>query len=243
MRRYILAFFLALTSYSLDSIASAQTSGVASRGSSEPERMNPLGDEEVRHKIKTFSRCVYRREPEVVDLLLRYSDSFSIDYSGIGIEPADLNEELDLSECLVQTMRDSGSRFQLRISPQALRAHLAEEAYLANNDAPPVIEDGAPEIIPIRYVGPSSPQWTRAEAAFDDCIVYQAPQEAHNLLLTAPASESESVAVQRLMPALSGCLVLGEELGLTLQAVRNLAASGLWARSVLGPEIVAEAAE
>lgn len=198
-----------------------------------PREMETVGAEEVRRVVKYFGSCVYRREPEMADALLRNSDQTSIGYSRMGIAAEDLVDELDMSHCLGRAMDAFSLESQLRMSPTTLRSHLAEASYLANNDQAPDIGEDDPEVLPNRYFGPSASQHTRYRAAFSDCIAFHAPHESDRLLRTDPNSNEEAAAVQSLIPALSACLTEGRDIQLTIATIRGLVADGMWARTNL----------
>jgi hypothetical protein len=63
---------------------------------------------------------------------------------------------------------------------------------------------------------------------FGECVVRTAPQNARALLQTQQASDSESQAIQSLMPALGACLEKGAQLKLDRSALRGAIALGYY---------------
>ncbi len=78
-------------------------------------------------------------------------------------------------------------------------------------------------------------------ADFADCITFADVTGADALLRTGPATNDEGAAVRKLMPALSACVVAGQNLALTPSSIRSVVADGMWSRYHYGTKIVAAA--
>lgn len=197
-----------------------------------PEAVDP---KLARRMQKDIGRCVYSRHPELADRFLQSSDLNGADFHRLGVPAEDLRDDFSMGDCLGWAMTASQSEASLSIRFSGLRTLLAEEAYLDRHDGPLILPEGSEEFLSSRFFSaPLESEDSRMVSMFADCVIFNAAAEADKVLRTAPASDEESAAVRALVPALSGCLMEGQELELTAASVRAIVADGLWSRSHYG---------
>lgn len=212
-----------------------------SRIAKDPET---LGSGPARQIVKDMARCVHRRNPELAERFLKASDPRTVDYESLGFVAGEAPRILDMEKCKGETRLGYELRSMMRMSTPLFRMALAEESYLARNSRPITISEDSEEILSNRYfVLDADIEQKRALGAFADCTVFHAPAEADRLLRTTPGSQQEVAAAQALVPALSQCLVEGQEVALDVKGIREFAADGLWSRSVYQSQLVTEGAE
>ncbi len=121
-----------------------------------------------------------------------------------------------------------------------LRNLLAEELYLSGNSKSISIPQGGQESVARVYVTPNpSVAAALALADFADCITFADPADADALLRTGPATADERADVGGLMPALSACVVAGQNLTLTPGSIRFRGRGRcMWSRYHYGTKIV-----
>lgn len=206
-----------------------------SRISKDPEAVEPQA---ARLIEKDFATCVFSRNPELVTDFLAKTDPGSTGLPDLGFPNDEVVEAFGMVDCLGDANRASQSDSSMAINVRRMRSLVAEEAYLARHDSALVISDGGEEVLSNRVFSSSNnaevADDARVKAAIADCVIFNAPTHADALLRTAPASEAERQAVQALIPALSNCIVEGQEVTLTAVSIRAIVADGLWARSYYG---------
>ncbi len=205
---------------------------LGSRIAQKPETMDLDAARQMR---KHFARCIYERHAKLADRYLVSSDPTDVDFDMLGIGSDDLHDQFSLSECLTRAMTINQSKVLMRFDQRLLRPLLAEEAYLKQNkQALSLTTDAEIYLSGRRFVSASMDTRAKALGAFADCVIYQAPAVSDAMLRAKPASSDESKAVQALVPALSACIVEGQQVSLTADTIRSLVAEGLWARSHYG---------
>lgn len=209
---------------------------IGSRFLRDPDALDP---DIVRQMTKDFGDCLYDGRTKHSVALLAASDYLAIDYNSLGDAEEMLDDRRFLNFCLGRAMTVRQRKVGMTISNKAIRTSLVEAAYLdehKDEDEPISIPEGAPEVLPNRYfVEGETADDARAIASFADCIVFNAPAEAHAIVHTDPASDEERAAINAIVPALGGCLPAGNEMELTVESIRAMVADGLWARSYYGP--------
>lgn len=235
----IRVFCLVVTSALLvPNVSHAQSSELepkAVTGSRILQKPEQLDIDLVRVMQKDFGKCIYRKEAVLADRFLLFSDPVSVDFDALGFEVEDLEdliEKFSMSDCLNATMRANQSETLLKFDMRLLRPLLAEEAYLEAFDTPFMLPEDAPEFVIERvFVTSNNLQKAKSLGAFSDCVVYQSVSEADALLRSRPSSSQEMKSIKALIPALSACVVDGQEVKLTPASIRSIVAEGLWTRS------------
>ncbi|MDJ0642057.1 MAG: hypothetical protein QNJ15_04505 [Erythrobacter sp.] len=218
--------------------AHAQLEREATTGSRFLQDPNTVDPKVVRKMTKDFGKCIFDGRAKQSLSLLAVSDYRSIDYSQLGEAGEFLNDKKFMEFCLRRAMTANQRKIGIRISNSVIRSALVEEAYLdtyKKRNEPIVLPADAPEVLPNRYfvAGPTYDD-ARAVASFSDCVVYNAPAEAHAIVHTKPASKEERQAINAIVPALGACLSAGSEMALDVPSIRAFVADGLWARSHYG---------
>jgi len=210
----------------------------------EPERMktNPKSNDadNSRRIAKKFGQCLFDRRTKQSIALLTVSDYWAIDYGNLGEAQYLLENRILMEDCLGRVGRGGLGGIGMTISNTIIRGGLVEAAYLEvynDEDKPIVISDSEPEVLPNRFFvsGPTNYD-ARAIASLSDCVVFNAPAQAHAIIHTEPASDEERAAVMAIVPALGNCLTAGNELRLDETSIRGFVADGLWARMHYGQE-------
>jgi hypothetical protein len=185
-----------------------------------------------RRLLKETAACVNRYDAVAVVALLRGEGQAALDYAAEGIQNEDDNAPLRLSDCLTEAMNGSQLTVQMRISPDALRTVLAEEAYLQRHSGPLTLGQGTPQVLAgRRVIGGATPAQSTARGLFADCLVFNAPAEADRLLRGPVGGDTERENARAMAPAIGQCLNAGQEANFSTSAIRDFVADGLWARS------------
>ena len=194
-----------------------------------PEKPDPVKDGLVRDR---YVSCAYGPHQKEVDGLLEISDPITVDFEGAGIDNSKMFRRWDIRECFV--MQGDAVQSSISFSPVAFRYMMLEAAYLrAHPEVPANHENWLAR--PRNYVttGDMLPTAT-ALGTMSDCIASQDPVGADLLLRTSSGTKKEKQAAMDLVPALSACIVAGQQLQLTPANIRGFAADGLWQRFVAG---------
>lgn len=185
-----------------------------------------------RRLLKETAACVNRYDAVAVVALLRGEGQAALDYAAQGIQNEDDNAPLRLSDCLTEAMNGSQLTVQMRISPDALRTVLAEEAYLGRHSGPLTLGQGTPQVLAgRRVIGGATPAQSTARGMFADCLVFNAPAEADRLLRGPVGGDTERENARAMAPAIGQCLTAGQQANFSTSAIRDFVADGLWARS------------
>ena len=219
------------------------TQEIGSRIYTEPR--NSTDAVQVSRYSKLVARCAYQRVgPQAVDRMLRASDPRTLATTGDGIQLRRLRNTL--GECMTDRFVDYNadvrmSHLAMTVSDTRMRALFLEEAYLAQNPAPPVVTENISEVTNRIYVSSGDELVAaRGVGAFADCIVHRNAVGADAVLRTEPGSSEERSAARALAPVLSECLINGQEIGFSAGSIRAMAADGLWSRVFLGSQQLAE---
>jgi len=186
---------------------------------------------------KRIARCAALNDRELAQELLEKSDPVTVDYGELSVEYGEMLDEMSFSRCIGRAMPRSARMMRVRSDGATMRNLFAEEIYLHENDEPPVIGEGDPELLDNRYyAGGRSYMMAQVPAQLADCIVYRAPAEAHEFLETNPTTSDEREAAEALGSVVDECLP-GEdsEVSFSLAQLRGYVADGLWSRSHYGP--------
>lgn len=188
--------------------------------------------DEAREMQKRVVRCSVYGNKELARKVLANSDPVTIDFDAVGIPANELTNELEISRCIGRAMKHSTYKMQMRFQYESLRALMAEEVYLMDNDDVVQLPADAEPFLTERLQG--GPIHPRAEmmARLGDCIVFHGPEAADRLLRSRIASDEEREAVEGLYPALAKCGLGGaQEVELDFSMVRRVVADGLWSRT------------
>ena len=215
----------------LPAAAQDQEGSADSRISRDQAKAN---NDKARRAMKDVARCVYRREPDLSEKFLANSDPEGINHEGFGVNSDDFVEKMKLDSCLGTIMHDLQNTMTLHIRPISLRSYLAEESYLKSVEEPLRMTEEDNEVLANRFFRATASSAARYRAAFADCVVFNSPDLSDALMRTRITTDAETKAVQALVPALSKCLLDGQETELTVQTIRALVAEGLWARIEYG---------
>ena len=194
-----------------------------------PEKADPVADGRIRDQYLT---CAYGPHQEEIDRLLEISDPLTVDFEDAGIDGDKMFRRWNLRQCFVTL----GSTVQSSISftPIAFRYMMLEAAYRrVHSNVPADAANWVPA--PRKYVSKGSllPTAT-ALGTMSDCIAVKDPAGADRLLRAPSGTDAERKAAIALVPALSGCIVEGQQLELTPANIRGFAADGMWQRFVAG---------
>ncbi len=124
------------------------------------------------------------------------------------------------------------------VKPGALRTLLMEEAYLAKypgtKPKPLVDEKGEPAVAPPRIYASKGDLLVQAVAyaQLADCTAANGPELADAVLRTGAGLPDERTAAVALAPVIGQCVQEGQNITLTPEVIRGLAAEGLWQRYV-----------
>ncbi|MGI8944398.1 MAG: hypothetical protein ACR2FJ_09270 [Qipengyuania sp.] len=213
-------------------------------GSRFARKAKTYDEDKVREMQKTVARCVAWRHKEGARKLLQHSDSVGIDFYETEYSSDDWFDQMDVADCIERVMSDAGYYMEMRISYPALRNLLAEEVYLMDNEAPPVIGEGASEQLENRNFATGMNPRAVAFAKLADCIVYHAPATADALARSRPGSGEERDAFKDLRPAIGKCTgTEPNKVDADPSLTRMVVADGLWSRTFYGRAQTQAAAE
>lgn len=239
MRYLVLAWKVAgLITSLVASPAAAQLEPETQTGSHIPRAPEKVGAKQTGVVIKSFASCLYRSNVTKARQLFASSDAIAIDFGRIGTTPNKISKQFDMDKCLAKQLDVDQSALGIKFSLQRLRALLLEEDYLERIKTRPPVE--LPESLPPRTFVALEADLPKARAIgqFADCVVERDPIGADRLIRTMPASDDERKAARTLAPALSHCLIQGQQLTLTAASVRIYAVEGLWFRYARAAPVV-----
>ncbi len=194
-----------------------------------PEKADPVEDGLVRDRYIT---CVYGPNQKEIDGLLAISDPMTVDFKGAGIDSSKMFRRWDLRDCFI--VEGAAIQSSISFAPPAFRYMMLEAAYLRAHSVVPANPENW-VAGPRSYVSTGEMLPTAmALGKMSDCIVSQDPLGADQLLRTASGTKTEKQAAMDLVPALSACIVAGQQLELSAVNIRGFAADGLWQRFVAG---------
>lgn len=199
--------------------------------------LEAMEGDEMRVFLKRIGRCLARNDRDLAQKVLENSDPIRIDYDAVGMDFREIADEMNMGRCLGASMPPSARYMQINYNGTLIRGLLAEEMYLHGNDDAPVIGEGDPVSLDNRFfVGGMADPVAMSRAAYADCVVYNAPALAHEMLDANPNSKDEREAAQALAPVFEQCLGSGEPVSFTLWQMRPYIADGLWSRSHYGQD-------
>lgn len=186
----------------------------------------------VRKMSKAMGTCMYKHHSDDADRLLVSSDLEQVDYARFGHKPRDLWKLFTMEYCAEQdAMRTTQEKVQINFDGTDIRRMVIEEAYLAANATPLVLDETATEKVADRIIVGAVPSaYLKTMTTFADCIVHKDAAKADAVLREDPATDEEMTAVKALLPALGACLPQGQQMEITPKIVRELVAEGLWTR-------------
>lgn len=204
-----------------------------------PVKAKPLSKEEFADLRAKLGACLVEKSKDGVSKLLEHSDSLGTDFAGMGIQPQMLMFSFRMDLC--QKYSNPGVMGPLFGKPGALRNLVMEQAYLAKNQAAPKLslnEKGEPALAPARVfasAGDLLPQAV-AYAQLADCTAANGSELADRLLRTPAGLPAEKEAAVALAPVIGQCVTQGQNIALTADIIRGLAAEGMWQRYVFVPK-------
>lgn len=204
---------------------------IGTRFQREPETASAA---EARWMQKRVVNCTFNRNREESVELLANSNFYQIDFDALGWSSDEFWDDFEINHCIGRLMRGADNQnisMYMQIQYSTLRNLLAEEAYLRTNDDPPVISADMPQDIDERFGEQRMHPQIATMAALADCIVYHAPEMAHELLESRPGSNREADFVDALGPTVAACADSSETLTVSASLVRQMVADGLWSRS------------
>jgi len=188
---------------------------------------------------KTVARCAYSRlSDNDVSEFLEATDQKSTVFNMNGQDWHEIEQTIE--NCMEAYMADYNAdvrlaQLDMNYSPMRLRALFLEEIYLDGNQEPVTIDEGDGELTNRTFVS-TGDDLTAAQglANFSDCVAFNAPTNADQLLRTEPGSSAEMSAARALAPVLGSCLIDGQTIEFTPGSIRALVADGLWSRATNG---------
>ncbi len=204
--------------------------------------MTPMDGNEARIYLKRIGRCIARRDRDLATKVLENSDMLRIDYSALDMTLGEISDGMNLSRCIGSAMPPSARSARMSYSGSIIRGLLAEEMYLDANDDPITMPENAPVELDNRFFFGGNPgPLAGARARLADCVVYNAPELAHDFLKSNPTSGSERDAGEAIAPVFGECIGGEVELTFSLSEMRGYVADGLWSRSHYGQDSYTDA--
>ncbi|WP_271077737.1 hypothetical protein [Aurantiacibacter sp. MUD61] len=204
---------------------------IGTRFEREPETADAA---EARWMQKRVANCTFNRNREESVELLANSNFYQIHFDALSYSDEEFWDDFEINYCIGRLMRGADNRnlsMYMQIQFSTLRNLLAEEAYLRANDDPVVIAPGEPQDIAARFDGQRVHPQISTMAGLADCVVYNAPDTAHELLESRPGSGDEGEVVDALGPTIAACAGSDETMTISSSLVRQMVADGLWSRS------------
>jgi hypothetical protein len=204
-----------------------------------PVKVKPLSKEEFADLRAKLGACLVDKSKDGVSKLLEHSDSLGTDFVGMGVQPQMFMFSFRMDLC--QKYANQQVTGPLFLKPGALRNLFMEQAYLAKYQAAPkplLNEKGEPTLAPARIFaskGDLLPQAV-AYAQLADCTAANGSELADKVLRTPVGLPAEREAAVALAPIIGQCVTQGQNIALTADTIRALAAEGMWQRYVFVPK-------
>jgi hypothetical protein len=166
----------------------------------------------------------------------------SIDFKAIGQDPETWFDDIDVDQCMGRAMKYGQYKLEMRMPYATLRNLLAEEVYLNDHQQALELGSGAQQSIPERDFQRLGMR-NAAMGKLADCISFNGPSQAHDLLRSRPGTKDEAAAFAALAPTLGQCLQSKGEVEIQPSLVRQVVADGLWARGYYQSRRAGDASE
>ncbi len=211
------------------------------------QRMTTVNRDRRSGTMSRYAACAYESSPELAARIIYETDYGFSSFEQFEVSPADIFEELELSDCLGEAVRRSGRSIQMGLRPGNLRFMMLQHDYFAR------FPDGAswvatfteaPErVLPLS----ANNSLVRSSLFFADCVVDSDPVAADFYYRTEGEGDLEDEALEQLMPSLGPCLPEGSQIELSPYSLRVLLGEGLHHAAIntlsAAPETPQEAAE
>ncbi|GEM_PF-1450052 len=199
-------------------------------------KLKPLSDEKFAELRGQLGQCIVARNDAMTKKYLANSDSLTVDYDGMGVDPKFAMFMFRMDACAKYNVPQMAQ--PVFMTPGALRNLLLEATYLEQvKSTPPVAldENGQPAPVPARNFASKDDNLAPAAAfaAIADCAVSKDAGLADAVLRTGAGLPEERDAAVALAPVIGECVPAGQDLKLTLASIRALAAEGLWQRYIV----------
>ena len=222
-------------------LVSVATAGQAREAVKYMTKAKQLSKEESADLRAKLGACLVDKSKDTVGKLLANSDSLGTDFAAMGVaQPQMIMFSFRMDLC--QKFNNPQVTGPLFVKPGALRNLLMEGAYLTKYGAavpkPMLNEKGEPALAPARNFvskGDLLPQ-VYAYAQLADCTAANGPELADKLLRTPAGLPAEREAAVALAPVIGQCVTQGQDIKLTQDTIRAIAAEGLWQRYVYAPK-------
>jgi hypothetical protein len=217
----------------------AATAGEAREAVKYSVKAKALSKEESADLRAKLGACLVDKSKDGVNKLFEHSDSLGTDFAGMGVQPQMLMFSFRMDQC--QKFNNPQVTGPLFLKPGAIRNLFMEQAYLAKNQAAPkplLNEKGEPALAPARIFaskGDLLPQAV-AYAQLADCTAANGSELADKVLRTPAGLPAEREAAVALAPVIGQCIAQGQNIALTPDTIRALAAEGMWQRYVFVPK-------
>jgi hypothetical protein len=200
-----------------------------------PVKVKPLSKEEFADLRAKLGACLVDKSKEGVAKLLAHSDSLGTDFAAMGVQPQMFMFSFRMDLC--QKYSNPGLMGPLFAKPGALRNLFMEQAYLAKNPTAPkplLDANGQPALAAARTYASKGDLLVQAVAyaQLADCTAANGPELADKLLRTGTGLADERAAAVALAPVIGDCVTQGQNIALTQDTIRALAAEGMWHRYV-----------
>lgn len=202
------------------------------------QKVKELSKEEFADLRAKLGACLADKSKDMAGKLLTHSDSVAVDYAGMGVQPQMYMFSWRMDLC--QKYNNPALMGPIFARPGALRTLLMESGYLAKNNRAPKVElddKGQPVLAPARMFvakGDQLPQAV-AYAQLADCTAANGTDLADAVLRTGAGSAEERAAAVALAPVIGQCVQEGQNISLTPETIRALAAEGMWQRYIAPP--------
>jgi hypothetical protein len=191
---------------------------------------------EFREKL---GACIVQRNRAKVKAYLQHSDSVTVDYKALGTDQMMFGfTYFQMQAC--QDFNPPQVAQEVFMKPGALRSLLQEATYMDQLKAvpPPAVDDkGEPTPGMVRNFATTTDalQSVKIFAALADCAAAKNPAGADAVVRSHAGLGDEKDAAVALAPTIGSCMPEGQNIKLTQQSIRTLAAEGLWGRYASGP--------
>lgn len=198
-----------------------------------PAKVEPLTKEKFAELRQALGACIVSKNQSAVKKYLAHSDSMTIDYTGMGVDPKFAMFMFKLDACKDYNVPQMAQ--PIFMTPGALRNLLLEATYLEKAQAKPaplMDAGGKPSPSPARSFASKEDKLASATAfaTIADCTATNGLDLADALIRTGAGLPEERQAAVALAPVIGACVPEGQNVSLTPSTIRIIAAEGLWQR-------------
>lgn len=191
-------------------------------------QMSKVNRDRSKAMLNQLGKCLYKRSNEAALDLLNKTDFGFADFQQIKLDPERATKVYGFRDCLSELTFSQNSGVSIRFTAGGLRQLLLQEAYFNRFPERPtwlkpgnVIEE---RTYPLSEANPTV-RWTMDLA---DCVVQADPYSADYFYRAPSGSEEEQSALAKLTPSLGPCLPQGQQVKLSVPALRIWLGEGLW---------------